>query len=39
MGAASSQVWLGSPLTVAASAITGRISDPRAFLDKAEEDA
>ncbi len=39
MGAASSQVWLGSPLTVAASAITGRISDPRAFLDMAEEDA
>jgi len=29
MGAASSKVWLASPLTVAASAITGRISDPR----------
>ncbi|WP_321333864.1 3-isopropylmalate dehydratase large subunit [Breoghania sp.] len=33
MGANSSQVWLGSPLTVAASAITGRISDPRPFLE------
>lgn len=32
MGAASSQVWLGSPLTVAASAITGIITDPREFL-------
>lgn len=29
MGAASSMVWLGSPLTVAASAIEGRIADPR----------
>jgi 3-isopropylmalate/(R)-2-methylmalate dehydratase large subunit len=29
MGAASSKVWLGSPLTVAASAIEGRIADPR----------
>lgn len=32
MGAASSNVWLGSPLTVAASAIAGRIVDPRDFL-------
>jgi 3-isopropylmalate/(R)-2-methylmalate dehydratase large subunit len=32
MGAASSQVWLGSPLTVAASAIAGKIADPRDFL-------
>ena len=32
MGAASSRVWLASPLTVAAYAITGRISDPREFL-------
>lgn len=32
MGAASSKVWLASPLTVAASAITGRIADPREFL-------
>ncbi|WP_454754284.1 3-isopropylmalate dehydratase large subunit [Cupriavidus necator] len=29
MGAASSQVYLGSPYTVAASAIAGRIADPR----------
>lgn len=32
MGAASSKVWLGSPLTVAASAIAGHIADPRDFL-------
>ena len=32
MGAASSKVWLGSPLTVAASAIRGYIADPRDFL-------
>ena len=32
MGAASSEVWLGSPLTVAASAVSGRIADPRDFL-------
>ena len=32
MGAASSKVWLGSPLTVAASAVAGRITDPRDFL-------
>lgn len=32
MGDASSQVWLASPLTVAASAITGEITDPRDFL-------
>lgn len=32
MGAASSKVWLASPLTVAASAITGGIADPREFL-------
>ena len=31
-GAASSQVYLGSPYTVAASAIEGRIADPRAHL-------
>jgi len=34
MGAASSRVWLASPLTVAASAIAGRITDPRDFLTK-----
>jgi 3-isopropylmalate/(R)-2-methylmalate dehydratase large subunit len=32
MGASSSKVYLGSPYTVAASAITGRITDPRNFL-------
>ena len=32
MGASSSKVWLGSPMTVAASAITGVITDPREFL-------
>lgn len=32
MGAPSSQVYLGSPYTVAASAVTGRITDPRAVL-------
>ena len=37
MGAASSKVWLGSPLTVAASAIVGRIADPRPFVDEGAE--
>ncbi len=32
MGAASSQVYLGSPYTVAASAAAGRICDPREML-------
>jgi 3-isopropylmalate/(R)-2-methylmalate dehydratase large subunit len=32
MGAPSSQVYLASPYTVAASAVTGRISDPREML-------
>ena len=32
MGAASSQVYLASPYTVAASALTGRITDPRSVL-------
>lgn len=32
MGAASSKVWLASPLTVAASAVAGRIVDPREML-------
>lgn len=32
MGAASSRVYLGSPYTVAASAVTGRITDPRPML-------
>ena len=33
MGAASSLVWLASPYTAAASAIAGRIVDPRPFLE------
>jgi 3-isopropylmalate/(R)-2-methylmalate dehydratase large subunit len=33
MGAASSQVYLASPFTVAASAIAGKICDPREFVD------
>jgi 3-isopropylmalate/(R)-2-methylmalate dehydratase large subunit len=32
MGAATAQVYLGSPYTVAASAVRGAISDPREFL-------
>jgi len=32
MGDPTSQVWLASPYTVAASAIAGRITDPREFL-------
>jgi 3-isopropylmalate/(R)-2-methylmalate dehydratase large subunit len=32
MGAATAQVYLGSPYTVAASAVAGRIADPRPML-------
>ena len=32
MGAATAQVYLASPFTVAASALTGRISDARPIL-------
>ena len=32
MGATTAQVYLGSPYTVAASAVAGRIADPRAML-------
>jgi homoaconitase/3-isopropylmalate dehydratase large subunit len=32
MGALSSKVYLASPATVAASAIEGKIIDPRGFL-------
>jgi 3-isopropylmalate/(R)-2-methylmalate dehydratase large subunit len=35
MGAASSKVWLASPYTVAASAVTGRLADPRDMLPEA----
>lgn len=37
MGPASSKIFLGSPATVAVSAITGRITDPRDFLSKMED--
>jgi 3-isopropylmalate/(R)-2-methylmalate dehydratase large subunit len=32
MGAATAQVYLASPYTVAASAVAGRIADPRELL-------
>jgi 3-isopropylmalate/(R)-2-methylmalate dehydratase large subunit len=32
MGANTASVYLGSPYTVAAAAVAGRIADPRAFL-------
>lgn len=35
MGDPTAQVWLGSPLTVAASAVAGRIVDPRDMLAEA----
>ncbi|MEM9048366.1 MAG: aconitase/3-isopropylmalate dehydratase large subunit family protein [Pseudomonadota bacterium] len=35
MGDPSAQVWLGSPLTVAASAVAGRITDPREMMGAA----
>ena len=36
MGASSARVYLGSPYTVAAAAVAGRIVDPREFLPQAE---
>ena len=35
MGSGQSRVYLGSPYTVAASAVRGRIADPREFLAEA----
>ncbi len=35
MGDASSRVWLASPYTAAASAVEGRIADPRPYLEGA----
>ncbi|MCR9129699.1 MAG: 3-isopropylmalate dehydratase large subunit [Alphaproteobacteria bacterium] len=39
MGHKDASVWLGSPWTVAASAVEGRIADPRPYLAKAREAA
>lgn len=38
MGDPESRVWLSSAMTVAASAITGKITDPREFLSTSEHD-
>jgi 3-isopropylmalate/(R)-2-methylmalate dehydratase large subunit len=39
MGHKDAEVWLGSPWTVAASAVEGRITDPRPYVAKAREAA
>lgn len=39
MGHKDAEVWLGSPWTVAASAVEGRIADPRPYLARAREAA
>lgn len=37
MGPASSKIFLGSPATIAVSAITGKITDPRPFLTELDK--
>jgi 3-isopropylmalate/(R)-2-methylmalate dehydratase large subunit len=35
LGSPDAEVYLGSPYTVAAAAVAGRIVDPREFLERA----
>ena len=38
-GAQDAQLYLGNPSTVAASAVAGRITDPREFMGRSEKAA